>query len=141
MKKNILIPYKKYEKLISQSKMTDMTDGQCISHNQHIELGRDKVNEYAFNYEKEKEPEKKAKLTIGLQKGEGGDFNFKANAAMNSTPPLEGPGSSGGEFPEREHSSPIRLSPERRQSYIRHSGPPGRRASKIKNRKKKWQTF
>ena len=149
MKKNILIPYEKYEKLINQSKMdnSDMTDGQCVSHTQHIELSRDKTNEYGFNYEKDKEEERNANLSLGLQKGEGG-FQFNANAELNRSPPLE-PGFSngGGDGRLEQASSNIRLSPKGRQAYITQAGPPGRRQTgppgrrQTTNRKKKWQTF
>ena len=143
----------KYEKLINQSKMdkSDMTDGQCVSHTQHIELSRDKLNEYGINYGKLKEQEKH--LSLGFQKGEGG-FQFNANAAASGTPPVEPTPSTGGDgllFPIRQQkstpssradgqSSIIRLSPKERQSYIRQVGPPGRREPKV-NRKRKWETF
>ena len=53
MKKNILIPYEKYEKLMAQSKV-DTPDGQCVSHTHHMESNRDKMSEYGVRIEKEK---------------------------------------------------------------------------------------
>ena len=122
MKKNILIPYEKYEKLMCQAKMDDQTDGQCISHVQHVEMNRDKLKEYGLKIEKEKEQQVEPNFSLGIQKGEGG-FEFNATGGLNSHP---------------TDTPSIRLSPSGSQSYKRPKGPPGRRETK---KNKKWEQF
>lgn len=130
LKKHVLIPFDKYEKLMKQNEnmtkeiKTDSNDGQCVSHTQHIEVSRDKQTDYGLDINKEAEEEPtSASFDIGLQKGKGDNFEFSAAGGINNSPPEP---------------------PQGRLPFGRQRGPPGRRAApkkKKKNKKKNWETF
>ena len=85
LKKQILIPYEKYEKLINQGdekNVGDALDGQCISHNQHFEVSRDKRADYGLDLNKA-EPTN-ANFSLGMQRGEGGGIGFNAEGNLNN---------------------------------------------------------
>lgn len=137
MKKNILIPYEKYEKLMAQSKV-DTVDGQCVSHTHHTESNRDKMSEYGVRIEKEKDDQFKSNLSFGIQKGEGGVFEMKANAVTGEeTPPTDTPPSS--LSPNGRESKTINSPTLGGGVYSYPRGPPGRR-ERIK-KKRKWEEF
>jgi len=130
LKKHILIPFEKYEKLMKQSNRmsdennADSHDGQCVSHTQHIEVSRDKQTDYGLDFNKETEEPTSANFDVGLQKGEGGDLKFNVEAGLNKETSKE--------------------PPQRGLFYKLHKGPPGRRASPLRKKRKKakhWQTF
>lgn len=123
LKKNILIPYEKYEKLMNH-RSKDEVDGQCISHTQHNELNRDKHNEYGVKVEKDKVDPTKAKMSLGLQKGEGG-IDFHATGEVNNDTSLQ---------------STINEDTSKKIGYKSIRGPPGRRVD-TKSRKRKWEQF
>ena len=129
IKKNILIPYEKYEKLITQSNlsnMNDTTDGQCISHTEHIEFNRDKHKDYSLNFLEDKKEPTKGHISFGLQKGEGG-INVNAKAGINESPTLD---------------TEVLPTSNKKYSYNIHKGPPGRRQHKLKKKQsQKWETF
>ena len=130
IKKNILIPYEKYEKLIAQSNtgnMNDSTDGQCISHTEHIEFNRDKYKDYSLNLPFDKKEPTKGHVSFGLQKGEGG-LTVNANAGINES-----------SIPETQTLS----ASSKKVSHNIHKGPPGRRQPKFKKKQKnqKWEIF
>ena len=137
MKKNIMIPFEKYEKLMAQSKV-DTPDGQCVSHTHHLESNRDKLNEYGVRVENQKDDELNSNLSFGFQKGEGG---FQVNASALSgvvTPPTHPPP---GLSPNGRESPTIRASPNGGGSYRHQAGPPGRRETTKSKRKRKWEHF
>lgn len=128
LKKNILIPYEKYEKLMAQTKPDDI-DGQCVSHTQHIEVNRDKRNEYGVKLEKDKDEPQKANVAVGLQKGGAdGGVKFNATAAINNeTSPAS--------------RSVIIDAPVKEMAYTNPRDPPGKRALKNKTVNRNWETF
>ena len=124
IKKHILTPYEKYEKMINQS--NDCVDGQCISHTEHTEFNRDKYKEYGLNVPIDKNEPTKGHVSFGIQKGEGG-VNLNATAGLNESI-----------VPEK----PILSEDSKEHSYNIYRGPPGRRPQKIKKKQKqKWEIF
>jgi len=134
VKKNILIPYEKYEKLVgsmNNPNQNDDLDGQCVSHTQHIELNRDKNTEYGIDIDKKDDEQIKRKLSLDIKKGDG-------EISINGSEGLEEPS-------EKSHKS----------HYIGDNVPPGKRLKRgegkrsklggggkyMKNNRKKWTHF
>ena len=154
MKKNILIPYEKYEKLVAKSN-ADAPDGQCVSHTHHIESNRDKLNEYGVRVERDTDDKQNPNLSFDVHKGKGGfDVSASARTSEGGLSPVgsRSPSPKRGKAPPSDAYKlspaegdlpPIRPSPIGRGSYRRHVGPPGRRErTKQKGqRKKHWQHF
>lgn len=146
LKKNILIPYEKYERLMAQTQ-TDNTDGQCISHTQHAEVNRDKFREYGFKFEKDKEDQSKANMSIDLQKG-GGEVKFNATAGLNNDPPQNIHSVKSNVLkPNNDNESSLNSNsaiidaPLREKVYMNSRGPPGKRPSNKKASNNNWVVF